>query len=69
MNLKELRLDKGIKAIKVAELLGISRVQLNNLERGKFKVSEDKIMKLSDIYRIPKYELLNVIDETYKLRK
>lgn len=69
MNLKELRLDKGIKAIKVAELLGISRVQLNNLERGKFKVSEDKIVKLSDIYRIPKYELLNVIDETYKLRK
>jgi putative transcriptional regulator len=50
MNLKKLREESGIKAYKVAEKLGISRVQLNNIEKGKCKLDTLKIEKLSEIY-------------------
>ena len=50
MGLKELRLDIGLKAYKVAEKLGISRVQLNNIENGKAKLDKDKIEKFSKLY-------------------
>lgn len=51
MGLKELRLESGIKAYKVAQILGISRVQLNNIENGKTKIDVLKIEKLSQVYR------------------
>ena len=51
MTLKDLRKKSGLKAYKVAELLGISRVQLNNLEKGKYKLDRLKIEKLSEVYR------------------
>lgn len=50
MTLKDLRLNSGLKAYKVAELLGISRVQLNNLEKGKYKIDKLKVEKLSEVY-------------------
>ncbi|WP_097025394.1 helix-turn-helix domain-containing protein [Clostridium peptidivorans] len=50
MTLKELRQESGLKAYKVAELLGVSRVQLNNLEKGKYKMDRLKIEKLSKVY-------------------
>lgn len=51
MGLKKLRLESGIKAYKIAQILGISRVQLNNIESGKTKVDIVKIEKLSQVYR------------------
>lgn len=50
MTLKELRQQSGLKAYKVAEMLGISRVQLNNLEKGKYKMDRLKVEKLSEVY-------------------
>ncbi|MBN1062696.1 MULTISPECIES: helix-turn-helix transcriptional regulator [Clostridium] len=50
MNLKELRKESGIKAYIIAEKLDISRVQFNNIEKGKSKLDMLKIEKLSDIY-------------------
>lgn len=50
MTLKELRKQSGLKAYKVAEMLGISRAQLNNLEKGKYKMDKLKIEKLSEVY-------------------
>lgn len=50
MTLKDLRIKSGLKAYKVAELLGISRVQLNNLEKGKYRMDKLKIEKLSEVY-------------------
>lgn len=61
--LKQLRYDSGLKSKKVAEILGISRVQLNNLENGLYKISEDKIIKLSIIYNIDKDNLEKMIKE------
>jgi len=50
MNLKQLRNESGIKAYKIAEKLDISRVQFNNLEKGKYKIDMLKIEKLSEVY-------------------
>lgn len=50
MNLKQLREESGIKAYKIAEKLDISRMQLNNIEKGKYKLDMPKIEKLSEIY-------------------
>lgn len=60
-NLKILRLESGLKAIKVAEILGISRVQLNNLERGVNRISSDKVDKLSELYKVEKEKLIELI--------
>lgn len=50
MGLKEFRIQSGLKAYKVAEKLGISRVHLNNIENGKVKINTDKIEKFSELY-------------------
>ena len=53
MNLKDLRIDSGLKAKKIAELLGVSRVQLYNYENNKSKITEERLKELSKIYRVP----------------
>lgn len=50
MKLKEMRIESGLKAYKVAEKLGISRAQLCNLEKGKYKISDDKVKIFSELY-------------------
>ena len=50
MNLKQLREESGLKAYKVAEKLYLSRAQLNNIEKGKYKMDKLKMEKLSEIY-------------------
>ncbi|WMJ81932.1 helix-turn-helix transcriptional regulator [Clostridium sp. MB40-C1] len=50
MTLKDLRLESGLKARKVAEHLGVSRTQLYNLEKGKYKLDKLKLEKLSEVY-------------------
>ncbi|WP_195238434.1 helix-turn-helix domain-containing protein [Clostridium perfringens] len=63
MSLRSIRIDSGLKAKKVADDLGISRVQLYNLENGINKLTDDKIVKLSEIYNISKSEILSSIKE------
>lgn len=50
MNLKDMRLESGLKAKKVAENLNISRRQLINLENKIYRLSDDKIEKLAKLY-------------------
>lgn len=61
MTLRDIRINSGIKANKVAENLGISRVQLYNLETGINNFTDDKIVKLSEIYNIPKQKIISII--------
>ena len=65
MKLKELRLKSGIKAQKIADELGISRVQLYNLEKGIYKLDKLKEEKLSLMYKVP----LKTIKNAQKERK
>ncbi len=67
MTLKDLRIESGLKAYKVAEILGISRVQLNNLEKGKYKISKLKLEKLSEVYSKDIEELSLIISEGGKI--
>lgn len=53
MNLKDLRIYSGLKAKKIAELLGVSRVQLYYYENNKSKINEERLKELSKIYRVP----------------
>lgn len=61
MNLKQMRKESGLKAYKVAEILGISRTQLYNLENGNYKVSSDKIVKFSETYNKTRNEIIQAI--------
>lgn len=63
MTLKDLRKQSGLKAYKVAEMLGVSRVQLNNLEKGKYKFDKLKIEKLSEVYCKDVEEIETIIKE------
>ncbi len=63
-SLKELRILSGIKANKVAEILGISRTQLYNLEKGMYKLSDDKIKKLSDLYKATEVEIQKGVEKS-----
>ena len=57
MTLKEMRLESGFKANKIAEKLNISRRQLINLEQKKFRLSEDKVEILAKLYERDKSEI------------
>lgn len=57
MTLKEMRLESGLKANKIAEKLNISRRQLINLEQKKFKLSDDKVEILAKLYEKDKEEI------------
>ncbi|MDS1005326.1 helix-turn-helix transcriptional regulator [Clostridium sporogenes] len=60
MTLKDLRIESGLKARKVAEYLGISRTQLYNLEKGKYKLDKLKLEKLCKVYCKDIEELLSI---------
>lgn len=64
MNLKDLRIDSGLKAKKVAELLNVSRIQLYNYENNKSKVNEERLKKLSKIYKVSYKELKKSLEGT-----
>ena len=57
MTLREMRIESGLKAKKVAEVLNISRRQLIYLEKKRYKLSDDKIEKLSKLYNKKKSEI------------
>lgn len=60
MTLREMRLESGLKANKIAEKLNISRRQLINLEQKKFKISEDKVKILAKLYEREEEEIRKV---------
>ncbi|MFV3013610.1 helix-turn-helix domain-containing protein [Clostridium botulinum] len=60
MTLKDLRIESGLKARKVAEYLGVSRTQLYNLEKGKCKLDKLKLEKLCKVYCKDIEELLSI---------
>ncbi|NFS11755.1 UNVERIFIED_ORG: hypothetical protein B2H98_05530 [Clostridium botulinum] len=63
MKLNQMRKESGLKACKIADILGISRIQLYNLENGKYKINVEKIEKFSEVYRKPKEEIIKAIEE------
>lgn len=69
MNLKQMRKESGLKAYKVAEMLGISRTQLYNLENGNYKINQEKIVKFSEMYKKSRDEIISSIGVQFDERK
>ena len=67
MNLREIRLESGLKAKKVANELGISREQLYHLENGKYRIKEKYIDILCEVYQVRKEDVLNAINQRWIL--
>ena len=65
MNLRQMRLESGLKAAKVAKELNISREHLYHLENGKYHIKEKYIEALSEIYRVTKADILNAISQRW----
>ncbi|WP_160688389.1 helix-turn-helix transcriptional regulator [Clostridium sp. C2-6-12] len=65
MNLEQMRKESGIKAYKIAEKLGVSRIQFRNLEKGLYNISDDKVEKLSEVYEKSKAEIEQAIKEAH----
>ena len=61
MTLKEMRKESGLKAEKVASVLGISRMQLYNLENGICKIDKLKVSYFCNIYKKTKDEIYEAI--------
>ena len=64
MNLKQLRIETGVKLIKLAETLEISRQQYSNIEKGKGKMNAGRIEKLSNKFNVEPLLILKAWEET-----
>jgi len=60
--MKELRIDKGLTQIEVANILQVSRVVYNRYENNKREMPAELIVKLSKFYNISSDYLLGLID-------
>ena len=59
----ELRKRAGISQQKLAEMLGVSRTTITQIESGKRKVSADELARLSKIYNLSVDSLLSLREE------
>lgn len=58
--IKELRENAGMSQQKLAELLGVLRPTISQIENNERKISADELIKLSDIFGVSVENLLNL---------
>ena len=61
MELKQIRKDSGLKVVKIAEVLDITRHHYYDLEKGSTPFSNDKIQKLARLFGVDYSYLKEVI--------
>jgi transcriptional regulator with XRE-family HTH domain len=61
--IKELRERSGMSQQKLAQLLGVSRPTISQIENGQRKVSADEMRKLADVFHISADRLLDLEEE------
>jgi len=69
MTLQQLRKESGFKQCKLAEWLGISRVQYRNIEIGISRINSNKIEKLSEKFNVKPIEIIKAWEEGGKHRQ
>lgn len=58
LRLRELRLERGVAQEKLAELAGLDRTYVSQVERGRRNATLGTIRKLADALGVPPAELL-----------
>ncbi len=61
--IKELRELSGISQQRLAEMLGVSRPTISQIESGERKITADELIKLSEIFNVSVESLLNLEKE------
>ena len=64
MILKEIRKENGFSQKEVADKIGISRATLSKIENGKQDLSSVQLFKLSRLYDIDPYKLMEVEEDS-----
>ena len=64
MNLKTLRVNKGLKLKDVADALGVARSTVSLWETGKRKCSVDILLKLKKLYKVSFEKITAAYQET-----
>ena len=59
LRIRELRLAKGLKQDKLADMLDMERSNLTRIESGKQRPNDENILKLADIFNIEIKELFD----------
>lgn len=65
-NLKKFRTDLGVSQEKFAEMCGLHRIYISDIERFQRSISLDNIQKIADALNIETYKLF--LDTEDKLR-
>lgn len=60
---KELRVESGLKADKIAKEVGISRTQLYRIETNKIKVPDRQLDIFSQLYKTSIQELKGILED------
>lgn len=60
--LKELRMEKGIPQVKIAELLGITGTQASDMENNKTTTSLARLVLLAEFYGVTTDYILGLSD-------
>lgn len=66
MDLKGLRIEKGLYQKKVAEWLGVTRRTMRNIECGNTKSIKNYSLKLSEIYKVSENEVIEAFNKKSK---
>ena len=63
-NLKKLRLDKGLSQEKFAEICGLHRTYISDIECYQRNISIDNIQKIADALGVASYLLIKENEDT-----
>lgn len=57
-NIRNFRVSQGLKQEEPAQVLGVTREQISNIERGEREISVTNLNKLAELFGIEMYELM-----------
>lgn len=61
--LREVREERNLSRKEVAELLGVTKTQINDLENGKTGTSLQRLVMLAEFYQVSTDYLLGITDD------
>ena len=63
MTLEQMRVQSGLKAYKIAEMLGVSRVQYKKYETGRANMKLSKVEKLAKVFNVDPLKIYEALEK------